>query len=342
MRILLVYISLIAINARKCTVSSSSEECIKEKPCVQKKQFSLIFTRPNRKCVQRESSSSSSCEENDKHNRDIICFDSQRSDQNIRGNMNEYLFIIQGVLSQGVAGTTKLIQGFANEIIRHLTSGVRNIIKAAESQASEELNRIEQRIVVIIRKYSDEILNEVDELVTTTNNDLLDNLVKLIKDANNTIKTELTKLAPQPIPPAPEVTSVDLIASVAIVNTTFADLVGNILLLFKKATSYEKGLLNKILIERKNGLIKEVTQVLNDFRIFLNSLFADIQSNESKLINNTFDHSSRKLLIELDNILSQIGQSIISIVKGCNTNFRPPLTVNSGALCAPFTGNNFF
>lgn len=334
-----MYISIVLICARRCKESSSSEEkcCVKEKKC------EFIFIKSGSSCSQSESSSSeSSCEEKPDHCKDIICFDKQRCGRNIRGEVDEYLCLIQDVLFHGAAGTTKLTQGFANELIRHLTSGVRNIIKSAENQASDELNRLEQRIVVIIRKYSDEILNEVEELVTSTNNDLLDNLVKLIKDANATIKTEIQKLAPQPIPLPPKVTSVDLVAAVAIVNAAFADLVSNILLLFKKTSAFEKGLLNKILTERKNGLLKEVTQVLNDFRLFLNSLFADIQANEIKLINNTFDHKSRKLLADLDAILSQIGHNIISIIKGCNTNFRPPLTVNSGALCAPFCANNLF
>lgn len=338
MKTLLLYISIVLISSRKCKESSSSSS--EDKCHVKEEKRNLVFCSPSLSCEQ--SDSSSSCEERPCQNKEIICYDSKRNGRNIRGDINEYLYLIQGVLSQGVAGSAKLTQGFANEIIRHLSSGVRNIIKAAENQASEELNRLEHRIVVIIRKYSDEILNEVDELVTTTNNDLLDNLVKLIKDANATIKTEVQKLAPQPIPPPPPATSVDLIATVAIVNAAFADLVSNILLLFKKTTAFEKGLLTKLLIERKNGLIREVTQVLNDFRHFLNSLFADIQANEVKLINNTFDHSSRKLLVELDNILSQIGQNVISIIKGCNTTFRPPLTVNSGALCAPFCANNFF
>lgn len=304
--------------------------------CFNNRRGNLVFTRSNPLRYDC-SSSSSSCHEvkhcPEKQPEEIVCFEAGRRGRNIRGDFDEYICLIQSVICQGVASSTKLAQGFAHEVIRSITSGVTNIIKTAENQVSDELNRLETRILVLVRKVSDEIQNEVDDLITATNNDLLDSLVRLLKETNLIINNEVQKLAAQPIVVQP--TPIDLLATVAIVNSKFADLLGSILLLFRKVTSNELSALNKLLVEKKNGLLAEITQELNNFRTFLNTVFGEIQANEAKLITSIFDHSARRLLVELDNILSQIGQNIISVIKGCNTAFRPPVCVNAGAICAP-------
>jgi hypothetical protein len=339
-------------SSSSSSISSSSSSCEREKRRLRECEWEREREREReqeqerlRRCElekRRERERLRRCEREKRRYEDLICFKKNDWERKLREGNGKYIHLIQEVIAQGVASSVKLAQGFTNEIVRHLGTGVRGVLKSSENRACEELNRVEHKILEIIRRYSDEILHELDDLVTNTNHDLLDNIITLIKRTGIIIRDEIDRLPisgppnPGPGPPPPGPPTIELIPTVAIVNKDIADFIAELIKLFEKATNTKKGLLNRILLEKKNRIIKDITHELRNFRDFINHLFEEVQASESKLINSTFDQSSKKLIIELDGILSQVGSNIINIIKGCNTSLRIPLAISPAVISTTY------
>lgn len=271
-----------------------------------------------------------------------------------RGQMNLYIQLIQRALVQGSFEIHKLSRCYLEDVKTRLIGGLQLMWKTAEAKAVEELKRFEKKLFDIIISHNKNILRDTEAMITSTNGEISDDLVVNLKTANKDLIKGLIALSLLPPPPPPEPNGkppqengqppkengqpqtkksqlsrapsdppIPLALLTQLVNSTFADLIDSLPSSFKKLAQSEKNVLQKVVNENRNGILNDVSKLISDFEQKLSKFFIDLAENEVGLIRSIMDQSSRKLLCDLEHVIHQIGQNIISILKGCNTTFRP-------------------
>jgi hypothetical protein len=246
------------------------------------------------------------------------------------GNINAYIQLIQNALVQGSNEIHKLSKCYLEDVKTRLLEGLQLMWKASESMAYEELKRFEKKLFDIVICHNKNILRDTEAVIISTNGEIYDDIVVNIKAANKELIKDMLALS---IPPGP--TPPPLASLIQLVNDTFADLTDRLPSFFKKPVQNEKNALQKIVNENRNSILKEISKLINEFEQKLTKFFVDLAENEIALIRSIIDQSSRKLLCDLEHVIHQIGQNIISILKGCNTTFRPQLLI--GPQCGGWT-----
>ena len=231
---------------------------------------------------------------------------------------------IRQIILQASFEVNKLARFFAEEIKAKLLEGLQLIITGAGNKATGDFKKLEQRIADVVIDINKCILRDTDALITNTNEEILNILTMNIRNANKLILSDIAALVAATKPPqSPNKQPLDKILD--ILTNRFNEITIEVPNIFKKFTQTEKASIEKIVNDKKSEIIKEVTKLIEEFEKRLARLFADLAEEEIIFIRNILDQNARKLLVDLEHILQQIGEGIIIILKGRNCEFRPLL-----------------
>lgn len=233
----------------------------------------------------------------------------------VKRSIDHEIKLIQQVLYQGICEVNKLSKFFADDLKSQLQDGLILLIKSAQEKLFSDLSRFEQRILDIVIRYNKNILREIEAVITQTNEEVLETILSTLTLSNRTLDTNLTALGAD-VTTTP--ITVELADVQALVATSFADLLTILTNLFRRANLIELNAIRKAIIENKNLILTELTKAIEEFICKLTRHFCDLTDEECKLIRRIIDQSARRLLMELENIIYQIGNNIIIILKGSN------------------------
>ncbi|WUR04964.1 putative SP-containing protein [Vairimorpha necatrix] len=240
----------------------------------------------------------------------------------VRRDLREIIGLIRTVIQQGAFEINKASKFFAEEVKSKLLEGLSLIIKSKACAVTGDVRKLEQRIIDVVIEINKNILRDVDGLIALTNDELLENIINIVNSAQTSFLADIAALvAVTVVTPL-----IQPLASVlAIVDTNFGGDFINTPQAFKKLAQAERTGIERIVKENKNHGVRELVKLFKEFEEELCKQFASLTEDEVVLIKNIIDQNARKLIVDFEHILQQIGDGITVILKGRSCEFRPLL-----------------
>lgn len=241
----------------------------------------------------------------------------------IRDNTDQYIQLIQGVLLQLNFNMEKYARWYTEELKNGLLSGIELINKSDVTKLNQDLTDLEQKIINLSEHYNDEIYRELDDLIRNTNLDLQNSVLKLLKLSNGGIVKALTDAATND-----QNSTIDPIVATNIINKGFKDLLEELTQLLSRVTNAELSSVNKIVEDKLYLQLTTIEKLLSEFNRKVESYFKDLNQETISLVNATIDVSTRRFISNIEELIKKVGYNIVSVLKGCNVEFNPPVLTN--------------
>ncbi|KAK6089681.1 hypothetical protein P3W45_001323 [Vairimorpha bombi] len=246
-------------------------------------------------------------------------------DCRLRGNTDQHIQLIQGVLLQVNLNIEKYARWYTEELKNGLIAGITLIDKRTIEKLLHDFDTLEQRIIKLSEHYNDEIFRELNDLIGNTNSELQKSVLKLLKISNAQINSDLTDASPLGPPPAPIAANT---VNTDIINKGFKDLLDELEQLFSRVTTLELSAANKIVEDKLQNQLKAFEKILTEFNKKVESYFRDLSQETLALVALTVNNSTRRFVGNIEELNKKVGYNIISVLRECNVPFTPPVLMN--------------